>query len=85
MYDAIAVYELEPIGVDDALEANGQVHWYCSASCAAKATNVPEPHSEPTIDNGNCADRTVCETCAAVWYEPTPSPRSNRADSKGAR
>jgi len=67
MYDAIAVYELEPIGENSALEANGQVHWYCTAECAVKDTTIPKPHSEPTIDNGNCEDGTNCETCGAIW------------------
>jgi YHS domain-containing protein len=69
MYDVIAVYELEPIGTDYALEANGQVHWFCSVECATKATHIPIPHTQPTIDNENYADGTHCETCFSVWRD----------------
>ena len=49
-----AVYELE---------ANGQVHWYCSEAHALQDTSIPEPHSEPTLDPENCEDGTVCDLC----------------------
>jgi hypothetical protein len=32
----IAIYGLQPIGKDGALEANGEIHWYCSATCAER-------------------------------------------------
>lgn len=68
------IYELEPIGVNGALEATG-VHFYCSEDHAiqdaiAKGYTCPTEYSkpedgdEPAIETG-----TQCEFCGHPVFE----------------
>jgi hypothetical protein len=56
---AQAIYELDPIGVDGALEAVA-IHWYCNEGCASRA-KIEGPTS--TGENNDAEDGAVCETC----------------------
>jgi hypothetical protein len=54
------IYEMEPIGVNGALEAVA-IHWYCSESCRDKDDTLL---GDTKIGmNGDYADGTVCERC----------------------
>ena len=60
-----AIFELEPIGVDGVLEANGTIYYFCSEICRSRfdgsgLSGVPE--------NGESIDAiegTVCDQCGA--------------------
>ena len=56
---AQAIYELDSIGVDGALEAVA-IHWYCNEGCASRA-KIEGPTS--TGENNDAEDGAVCETC----------------------
>lgn len=59
---ACTIYELEPIGKDGALEANGSVHWYCDESCrSAGRLDFKGDIAEGQSDDW--ADGTRCEWC----------------------
>ncbi|CAN5951025.1 unnamed protein product [Sphagnum jensenii] len=56
---AQAIYELEPIGKDGALEAVA-AHFYCTTECSCR-DKIDWPTS--TSETFDYADGTVCETC----------------------
>ena len=62
---ALAIYEMEQIGVNDSFEAVA-VHFYCSPGCQNKGTeSFPVLQSisvSPEQDDG-FPDGTICETC----------------------
>jgi hypothetical protein len=63
-----AVYGLQPIGANGALEADGEVHWYCSPEHAAQDLTElrremgteATAYSEPAESN-DFAEGTACE------------------------
>jgi hypothetical protein len=59
---AHAIYELEPIGKDGELEANGSIYWFCSDACLemGKAA-LPEPMKVGT--DTDYIPGTRCESC----------------------
>ena len=65
----IALFEVEPIGVDGALEANGRVYHFCSTRCrnmfAVDAEYNPgtEYHEGTSPDAIPC---TVCDECGVA-------------------
>lgn len=63
---AYAIYGLDAIGVNRAYEATGEVHWYCSESCASAHAiaegRTSANYSEPQV-NPDALDGTTCERC----------------------
>jgi hypothetical protein len=62
-----AIYELEPIGLDGALEANGRVHFYCSDNHAKQAITEhfdSANYSQPVLLLAeDFLPGTQCEAC----------------------
>lgn len=66
--DYPAIYMLDPIGVDGALEANGTVFIYCSETCrstAIKERGVGSDHPHKLSASPDWADGAVCDECLA--------------------
>jgi len=62
---AIAGYDLEPIGVNGALEAVN-VHWFCSLVCASV-----EGFTKNAIgENPDALPGTTCEHCGVEISQP---------------
>jgi len=62
---AAALYELEPIGVDGAMEANGLVYRFCNEECRTRFTAVVAEASPPLREgtDDDYEDGTVCDEC----------------------
>ncbi len=60
-------YEMEPIGVDGALEAGGIVHFFCSEKCREKFTDadVTLQSGEFTAGSPEVERTTQCEECGS--------------------
>ena len=63
----LALFELEPIGINGTLEANGRVYYFCSTLCQAlfdydEITSAP---LAPGISE-DAIEGTVCDQCGAV-------------------
>jgi hypothetical protein len=60
-----AVYELEPIGVDGELEANGFIMWACSDECAGILKHQLEAEGSTASigDNNDALPESRCEHC----------------------
>lgn len=59
----LALFELEPIGLDDALEANGRVFHFCSDHCREE---FKCGFTDDTYAYGTSTDAitgTVCDEC----------------------
>jgi hypothetical protein len=59
-----AIYGLSPIGVNGALEADGEVHYYCSRECAewdALTHRYVAPRYSAITENTDAIEGTVCE------------------------
>lgn len=67
----IARYALEPIGADGALEATGEVHYYCSKDHANRDVTLTLDGGQYTapIPTTDAIAGTVCETCGKVPLE----------------
>ena len=62
-----AIYELDSIGKDDALEAVS-VHWYCSTDCQNKGIKqfpTQQPLSVSPDATNDFEDGAICESCNA--------------------
>lgn len=63
----LAIFELEPIGLDGALEANGRIYYFCSELCRARFDG--SGLSGEILAPGTSEDAipgTVCDQCGAV-------------------
>lgn len=62
---AFVIYELEPIGESEKLEAVA-VHWYCSRDCQTKGIEQFPIEQAITVtpdQNNDWTDGTICEAC----------------------
>lgn len=58
-----AIFELEPIGLDGALEANGVVYHFCSEECRAKFAGNGLLRVFQAGDSPDAIEGTVCDQC----------------------
>ena len=58
-----AIFELEPIGLDGALEANGVVYHFCSEECRAKFDGSGLSGVLQSGDSPDAIEGTVCDQC----------------------
>ena len=66
-----ALYEMEPIGVDGKLEANGRVYFFCPDRDCRDAFNRTHPDLKP-LGFGwdeNHINGTVCDYCGTLLEE----------------
>lgn len=80
---ALAIYELDAIGLDGALEANGRVHFYCSHACLETGRSDFNNQTIATGSDDNWVDGTVCESCGDELREIEPEPDFTPAASRG--
>ena len=62
---AKAIYELEPIGENEKLEAVA-VHWYCSNKCQCKGIlsfPIQQPITVDPAETDDFEDGAICEAC----------------------
>lgn len=57
---ALAVFEVEPIGVGGALEANGRVYYFCSDHCREEFMAGLPDEEYHRGDSPDAIDGTVC-------------------------
>lgn len=61
--EAPAIFVLEPIGVDGALEANGTVYYFCTFGCRLQWRNkTPNIFTKSAYSPDYC-EGTVCDEC----------------------
>lgn len=77
---AYAIYELEPIGKDGALEANGTIHWYCDKPCSLAGRLDYKGDLAEGVDN-DCVDGMRCEWCTS----PLATAAAPKEERLGAR
>ncbi len=67
------LYEMEPLGVDGALEANGVVYYFC---CGSHLDRYRSEHYGEAVYNsgidGEPLDGTVCDFCGKEIEGLTP-------------